>query len=231
MSRGFSETRGSSGEIVPEGESTKNPTSGCLQNPRNPRSPPVQVCVQCGAGDDLRHLDTPSGPVLIHEECARFWPGAPPAPPIAAVHHQASSDPGGITTEVRIFTLPAGQHYRKVLVALMVKCPDHVPEGRWRQAVEDAKAFVRTWGEQARSLNWSNRDLFGLAPVPEKPKPGFDRLARYDLTGLIWCLCGRPVVAITTDSATIRTTNGTLNFYRHTRPAYGPLGDSLDDLK
>ena len=74
----------------------------------------LSVCVQCGSGGDLWRLDTASGPILIHEECARFWPGAPPAPPSAAICQEASSDPGGITTEVTIFTLPAGQHYRRV---------------------------------------------------------------------------------------------------------------------
>ena len=113
----------------------------------------------------------------------------------------------------------------------MVKCPDRVPEGRWRQAVEDAKAFVRNWGEQAHNLGWSNRDLFGLAPVPEKPGPGFDRLARYDLTGLIWCLCGRPVIALTETTAAIESPKtGSVTVYRkNNKPGYGPFGDDLAD--
>jgi hypothetical protein len=189
-------------------------------------------CVQCNTDDEpLWRLDAPSGSITIHEECARFWRAAPPAPPSAAVYHGVSADPGGIATKVTIFELPPGQHYRKVLVALMVKCPDRVPEKRWRMAVEDAKAFLGTWGEQAHSLGWSARDLFGLAPAPERPGPGFDRLARYDCLGLIWALQGRKVVAITADSATIKTKRGTLNFYRHSRPGLGPLGDSLDDFQ
>jgi hypothetical protein len=101
---------------------------------------------------------------------------------------------------------------------------------RWQQAVEDAKAFLGTWGEQAHSLNWSNRDLFGLHTPPEQPHPSYSRLSRYDETGLVWLLQGRPVTMLTAESATIKTTSGTLNFYRHTRPALGPVGDCLDDL-
>ena len=141
VSRGFSETRESNGEMAPEGESTKNPTSGYLQNPQNPRSPSVQVCVQCGVGDDLWHLDTPSGPVLIHEECARFWPGAPPALPSAAIHQEASSDPGGITTEVRIFTLPPAGRYRKVFLHLQRKPPAHVPRIGGNRRLRTPKHF------------------------------------------------------------------------------------------
>jgi hypothetical protein len=41
------------------------------------------------------------------------------------------------------------------------------------------------WGDQAEALGWSSADLFGLAPVPDKPHPSFNHLSRYDLTGLV----------------------------------------------
>jgi hypothetical protein len=104
-----------------------------------------------------------------------------------------------------------------------------VDVARWRLAVEDGSKFLARWANRP-SHWWSSADLFALAPVPEKPGPGFDRLARYDSTGLVCCLCGRPVTMLTADSATIRTTSGTLNFYRCTRLALGPLGDNLNDL-
>jgi len=50
-------------------------------------------------------------------------------------------------------------------------------------------------------LLWSDADLFGLPPVPERPHPSFTRLARYDLAGLCWLLQGREVVALTATSA------------------------------
>jgi hypothetical protein len=103
---------------------------------------------------------------------------------------------------------------------------------RWQQAVEDAKAFLGTWGEQAHSLNWSNRDLFGLHTPPEQPHPSYSRLSRYDATGLIWLLEGRPVVALTADTAAIETTTGSILTYRKAnKPALGPVGDSLEDFQ
>jgi hypothetical protein len=109
-------------------------------------------------------------------------------------------------------------------------CPDHVEAKRWRQAVADARQFVAEWGEKAAALGWTTDDLFGLAPVPDQPKASFERLSRYDLTGLVWLLRGRRVIALTEITAVIETASGTLAYRRHNKPALGPLGDSLEDF-
>jgi hypothetical protein len=83
------------------------------------------------------------------------------------------------------------------------------------------------WGEQAEALGWTVRDLFGLHKPPEKPHPSYSRLSRYDETGLIWLLQGRPVVAITT----IKNPIGVTIYRKNYKPALGPTGDSLDDLQ
>jgi hypothetical protein len=190
------------------------------------------VCAQCGAGGDLWSLDTPSGPVLIHEECARFWPGAPPAPPSAAIYQGASSD-GGITTEVTISTLPPAGRYRKVFLHLQRKPPALIPVERWRRCVEDGRRFIAKWGSQAEALGWSSADLFGLHEPPDKPHSSYSRLSRYDATGLIWLLGGRKVVALTADTAAIESprTGSVLTYRKANKPALGPVGDSLEDLK
>jgi len=73
--------------------------------------------------------------------------------------------------------------------------------------------------------------LFGLHTPPEQPHPSYSRLSRYDATGLIWLLQGRPVVALTEATASIRNPTGSITVFRkHNRPALGPLGDSLDDF-
>jgi hypothetical protein len=132
---------------------------------------------------------------------------------------------------VTIIELPQAQRYRKTFAALQMKPPDLVDVARWRQAVSDASRFLARWGEIAQGLNWSSADLFGLIEIPEHPSPSFNRLSRYDRLGLCWALKGRDVIALTAEGATIRTATGsTLTFYRHGRPAYGPLGDSLDDI-
>jgi hypothetical protein len=128
--------------------------------------------------------------------------------------------------------LPQAARYRKVFAHLQLKAPTLVPVGRWQQAVEDGKRFLAQWGEQAQALGWSSADLFGLHAPPEKPHPTYNRLSRYDSTALIWLLEGRQVVALTADTASIRSpkTGNVTTYRRFNKPALGPLGDSLDDL-
>jgi len=98
--------------------------------------------------------------------------------------------------------------------ALEARCPDYVPAMRWQQAVEEGRRFLATWGEPAERFGWTSADLFGLAPVPEQPHPSYRRLSRYDCTGLVWLLDGRPVVALTEATASVRHPTGSITTYR-----------------
>jgi hypothetical protein len=121
--------------------------------------------------------------------------------------------------------------FTRVFEALEARCPDHIETGRWHQAVEDGRAFLTRWGEQAEALGWTARDLFGLHTPPERPHPSYSRLSRYDEIGLIWLLRGREVIALTEATAAIQNPTGAITIYRrHNKPALGPVGDSLDDL-
>jgi hypothetical protein len=123
------------------------------------------------------------------------------------------------------------QPLASVLAALASRCPEHVPVDRWQVAVDDGRRFLARWGEQAEALGWMTRDLFGLPAPPAKPHPSYNRLYRYDETGLIWLLQGRPVVALTEATAAIQCSTGAITIYRrHNKPPLGPPGDSLDDL-
>jgi hypothetical protein len=127
-----------------------------------------------------------------------------------------------------------GRLYRfgRAFSALEARCPDRVPTDRWQQAVEDGRAFLAHWSEQAQALGWTARDLFGLLTVPEDAKPSFNRLSRYDEMGLIWLLHGRRVVALSEDRAAIQSPSGNVTIYRKlNKPALGPVGDGLDDLQ
>jgi hypothetical protein len=54
-------------------------------------------------------------------------------------------------------------------------------------------------------------------------QPSYRRLSRYDQTGLIWLLQGRPVVALTEAAAAIQNSTGAITIYlRHNKPALGP---------
>jgi hypothetical protein len=138
----------------------------------------------------------------------------------------------GDGTRVTLVQLPAENlRFWRVFAHLQLRPPDRVPEDRWRQCIEDGRAFMRQWGDQAQRLRWDSRELFGLIEVSEHPSPSFNRLSRLDRLGLVWALQGREVVALTAEGATIRTATGaTLTYYRHGRPALGPVGDSLEDL-
>jgi hypothetical protein len=121
--------------------------------------------------------------------------------------------------------------YARVFAVLCKRCPAHIELVRWRQVMEDGERFLAEWGDQAEALGWSSRDLFGLHEVPANPHPTYQRLSRYDCTGLIWLLQGCPVVAVTEATAAIKMPTGNITTYRrHNKPAYGPLGDSIDDF-
>ena len=121
--------------------------------------------------------------------------------------------------------------FGRTLSGLEAQCPDLIPVNRWQLAIDDARAFLARWGEQAEALGWTARDLFGLQTPPARPHPSYSRLSCYDETGLIWLLQGRPVVALTEATAAIQSSTGAITIYRrHNKPALGPPGDSLDDL-
>jgi hypothetical protein len=107
------------------------------------------------------------------------------------------------------------ERYRTALSALRESCPAYVAVVDWRTAIADADQFLATWGEQASAFGWTVSDLFGLAPIPERPALNWRRLSRYDLAGLVWLLRGRPVIALSTKTAAIQCSGlGCLTYRR-----------------
>jgi hypothetical protein len=114
---------------------------------------------------------------------------------------------------------------------LQVQCPEYVDTQVWRRAVADGQQFMEDWGKKAKELGWTVPEIFGLTPVPERPSPLFNRLARYDHKGLVWMLDGNEVIEITTFCAKILYPTDAITTYRRwNKPALGPVGDSLDDF-
>jgi hypothetical protein len=105
----------------------------------------------------------------------------------------------------------------EALTHLESGCPDQVAADDWEQAIDDGRRFLAQWGEQAEALRWTPDDLFGLHDPTQRPGPNYRRLSRYDATGLIWLLYGRPVVALTASAAVIGREGGP-TFYRRTGP-------------
>jgi hypothetical protein len=109
------------------------------------------------------------------------------------------------------------QLYGPTLIALREVCPAYVEAADWRRAIKDADRFLRSWGEQASAFGWTAPELFGLAPIPERPAPNWRRLSRYDLAGLIWLLRGRPVIALSNETAAIQCSGRGFTTYRRPR--------------
>jgi hypothetical protein len=194
-------------------------------HPEAPGAAPV--CAVCGATGDLWCY----GEALAHQECARLLPKSESAELSAAQESVSAGPEGGC--RVQVVEIPAtGLRYRRTFAHLQLRPPAHVPEDRWRQCVQDGSEFLARWGEQTESLGWDSRDLFGLHTPPEQPHPSYNRLSRYDCTGLVWLLQARSVVALTANTAAIRNPKtGNVTVYRRfNKPALGPVGDSLEDL-
>jgi hypothetical protein len=122
--------------------------------------------------------------------------------------------------------------FGRTFIDIEKRCPNHIEPFRWCLAIEDGRRFLARWGDQAEALGWTWGDLFGLEEVPTEVHPNYRRLGRYDQTGLIWLLQGCPVIALTEATAAIRMPTGSIVTYRrHNKPAFGPLGDSIDDFK
>lgn len=113
------------------------------------------------------------------------------------------------------------QRGQAALATLERRCPSHIDRDRWEMAVSDGRRFLAEWGEKAAALGWTEGDLFRLADVPRTPGPRYQRLARYDQTGLVWLLQGCRVVALTETTAVIATKNSTLSYRRRNKRALG----------
>src|SRR5215468_4850496 len=50
--------------------------------------------------------------------------------------------------------------YRLIFDALERRCPDFVPNDRWKRAIEDAQSFLAIWATQADTLGWTASELF-----------------------------------------------------------------------
>src|SRR5262249_46774872 len=118
------------------------------------------------------------------------------------------SDISDVSSVAVVYTQPRADfgrlsRFSRTLDVLESRCPELVPVERCQRAVEDGRRFLAQWGGPAAALGWTARDLFDLHQIPDSPAPDYRRLSRYDETGLIWLLRGRPVVALTASTAAI----------------------------
>ncbi len=121
------------------------------------------------------------------------------------------SPPG---TRIVLLAVPDGapEGWVQGVGELMVMPPHPAwTEDGWKTLQGDALRFIREWANQAHRLGWDALDLFGV----HRTKP----TARLDCMALVPLLKGRPVLALTDDSAAVKTASGgTLTFRRRGTP-------------
>jgi hypothetical protein len=85
--------------------------------------------------------------------------------------------------------------------------PGGVPARRWLRFIDDIGLFLDSpFCAVAVGLGWGAYDLFGC----DHDRP----FVRIDYLGLLWLLDGGRVMALTADTATIKTSNGSILTYR-----------------
>mgnify|MGYP006440319543 CR=1 FL=1 len=105
------------------------------------------------------------------------------------------------------YQVGAPREWAEGLATLEVSAPPaQFTPAEWRQVIHDAGVFVDDWGRQAAALGWTAYDIFGCNRRAPR--------ARLDALGLVALLRGGRVVALTADTATIRTPTGALQTYR-----------------
>jgi hypothetical protein len=93
--------------------------------------------------------------------------------------------------------------------------PGDMPQPRWEQIINDAGLFLDRWAGEALALGWTGLHLFGVHPA--KPY----RAIYY--AGLVSLLNGRPVIAITANTATIDCGQGIHQTYSRCPPKPGQV--------
>jgi hypothetical protein len=88
-----------------------------------------------------------------------------------------------------------------------------VPLKRWQRFVDDAELFLdNDFSAVAAALGWGPLDLFGC----DRDRP----FARLDQCGLLWLLNGNELIALSENTATIKTRMGAPQTWR--RKPTGP---------
>jgi hypothetical protein len=97
-----------------------------------------------------------------------------------------------------------------ILHMLSLSRPGCIKPDRWRLIIADSHRLVDRWGTLAVTLGWSTFDIFGAHPTHP--------VERLDYAGVVLLLHGDELVALTADTARIRTGSGTLlTYYRRPR--------------
>jgi hypothetical protein len=90
---------------------------------------------------------------------------------------------------------------------LQAACPPaYVAAWRWQLVVDDAGHFIDRWAAPAAALGWRTLDVFGMHAT--------NPWERLDAAGLVWCIGGADVLAITSYTARLQLRSGATQTFR-----------------
>jgi hypothetical protein len=108
-----------------------------------------------------------------------------------------------------------GQNLLPAFVEAFAQLDPHRPPinfsgRRWREVVEDWAVFLSTWADHAHGLGWATLDLIGAHKLAPE--------ANWSAAGLVLCISGGHVVALTALTATIQRPSGSRVTYTRSSP-------------
>lgn len=127
----------------------------------------------------------------------------------------ASVDEDGIVERTAIIEVETGvpREWAEAVARLCaMPRPASIPEGRWRQLVDDSARFVECHGAAAAAAGWATLDIFGCCA--RRP------LARIDMAGATAMLESAEVVRVAADRIVLRRigSKNEMSLYRGTGP-------------
>ena len=123
-------------------------------------------------------------------------------PPVVAADHPLWGDTNEERAAIAEYDGGAPRAWAEALARLdPARPPGDVPASRWVQFIDDCGRFLDDgWASSAEALGWRPLDLLGCDRERQ--------FAGVEPAGLLWCLEGGRLVAITADTAVIETSTG-----------------------
>jgi hypothetical protein len=183
------------------------------------------------SGDSGDTGDSDCKPRIINENSntALVTIDCPPlvtlGPPAVAVTTVTTADPNGgdgpeekkppliqgppeaVTSVTTVSTFSKHQKENPIARLRAIAPPEDF--SMWLQMLEDVDRFCLFWLEEARSLGWSETELFGVHPRAPA--------SRFDAMGLVFIIKGGEVVSLDRKQARLKTVGGSSVVFRKPR--------------
>lgn len=161
-----------------------------------------KTAVFSGTPSDVAGVPGVPEPASEHLGTPRYGQGVPAKSLILQAEHLEHLGTPISSNVVELEGL-AGEWLDRIRSLRNSAAPMAITADRWQQVRADAEKLVLHWGDTALGLGWEASDLFTVPRGPE----------RWGGNGLAVLLCGRRVVAMTAETATIPNRVGAPNRY------------------